>query len=151
MEITWEDTEILRQFEGCKLDAYPDPATGAEPITIGWGSTRYTDGSKVKMGDKLTQQQADDLMLEEAKKYWDRVKILVKVQITRNQLAALTSFAYNVGPANLASSTLLKMINNGDSKESIGPQFLRWNKAAGKEMLGLTRRRAAERDLFLKD
>lgn len=151
MEITWEDTKLIRQFEGCKLNAYPDPATGNLPITAGWGNTRKKDGSAFILGDKLTQAEADELLLEEAKVFWDKVKGLVKVEINRNQLQALTCFAYNVGLANLSSSTLLKLLNSGASKSDVGLQFLRWDKANGKVMAGLTRRRQAEKDLFEMD
>jgi len=148
-DMKWEDTELIRKFEGCVLKAYPDPATGAEPVTIGWGNTTYSNGSKVKMGDILTQETADKLLLEEASKFWNKVESLVSVEVSRNQLRALTSFAYNVGLGKLGGSTLLKLLNAGKPKEEVALQFLRWNKANGAVMKGLTRRREAERDLFL--
>lgn len=146
----WEDAAIIRAFEGCSLKAYPDPATGGKPITIGWGSTRYPNGKEILLCDSITQIDANMMLMHEATKTWNKVRSLVKVKITRNQLAALTSFAYNVGLGNLQSSTLLKMLNNGAAKEDVAAQFLRWNKANGKVMAGLTRRRASEKDLFLK-
>lgn len=136
--------DLIKRFEGCRLKAYPDPATGGEPWTIGWGHTKG-----VKRGDTCTQEQADAWLQEEATEFSIQVLKLVKVRITQNQLDALTSFAYNVGIGALAKSTLLRLLNEGKTQEA-ADQFSRWNKAAGKVMAGLSTRREAERRLFLE-
>jgi lysozyme len=137
--------DLIKSFEGCRLEAYPDPATGGDPWTVGYGST----GPKVVKGLKITQQQAEELLLEDLERFEKGVSNLVTVNISDNQFAALVSFSFNCGLANLKSSTLLKLVNAGKFEEA-ALQFERWNKAAGKVMTGLTRRRQAERDLFLR-
>ena len=133
---------LLKSFEGCKLTAYPDPGTGGEPWTIGWG---HTGG--VKRGDTCTQAQADAWLLQDLDRFEQAVERLVSVPLTQNQFDALTSFCYNVGAGALQQSTLLRKLNAGDYEGAQG-QFARWNRAGGKEMPGLTRRRAAEAELF---
>lgn len=133
---------LIKEFEGCKLKAYKCPA---DVWTIGYG---HTDG--VKEGDEITQQEADRLLASDVELFTSGVQRLVSSDISRNQLNALTSFAFNVGLGNLRHSTLLKLVNAEDFAGA-ADQFLRWNKAGGKVLPGLTRRREAERKLFLKD
>jgi lysozyme len=133
---------LIKQFEGFRTDAYPDPATGAAPWTIGYG---FTKG--VKRGDKITLADADARLKREYDEFEAGVKKLVKVPLSPNQLGALVCFAFNVGLGNLRDSTLLKLVNGGRFPEA-ALQFARWNKAAGKVMAGLTKRRAAEAALF---
>jgi lysozyme len=133
---------LIKEFEGCKLKAYKCPA---DVWTIGYG---HTDG--VKEGDEITQQEADRLLASDVELFTTGVQRLVSSDISRNQLGALVSFAYNVGLGNLRHSTLLRMVNAGDFVGAAN-QFLRWNKAGGKVLAGLTRRREAEKQLFLKD
>lgn len=137
---------LVQEFEGCKLEAYPDPGTGGEPWTIGWGST----GPDIGPGTVWTQEEADARFLDDLTKFGDGVDRLVRVPLTDNQFAALVSFAYNVGLGALAGSTLLRKLNAGDY-EGAADQFPRWNKGGGRVLPGLVRRRAAERDLFLSD
>lgn len=132
---------LVRQFEGCKLKAYVCPAG---VLTIGWGRT-----TKVKKGDACTQEQADKWLEEEYDAFEKKVRVLVKVPVSDNQLGALVSFAYNVGAGALATSTLLRKLNAGDYAGA-AEQFARWNKAGGKELAGLTKRRNAEAALFRK-
>lgn len=134
---------VMHYFESCKLQAYPDPATGGEPWTIGWGHT----GKDVVRGLKWTQAQADAAFIADLGKFERGVEKLVKVGINQGQFDALVSFAYNVGLANLESSTLLRLVN-ACQFDAAAVQFARWNKANGKVMKGLTRRRAAEACLF---
>lgn len=134
---------LIKEFEGCVLHAYPDPGTGDEPWTIGYG---HTGG--VRHGQCITQEQADTLLAQDYDHFEAKVKALVHVPLTDNQLGALVCFAFNVGAANLASSTLLKMVNAGKHAEAAA-QFARWNKAAGRVLAGLTKRRAAEAHLYL--
>ena len=133
---------LIEEFEGCVLHAYPDPATGAEPWTIGYG---HTHG--VRPGMTCTRAQAlawlrEDLAWAEA-----AVNRLVGVPLAQHQFDALVSFTFNLGQGALASSTLLRLLNARRYGE-VGPQFLRWNNGPNGPMPGLTRRRAAERTLF---
>lgn len=134
---------VMHYFESCKLEAYPDPATGGAPWTIGWGHT----GPEVKPGLKWTQGKADAVFLEDLKRFEAGVLDLIKYGVNQSQFDALVCFAYNCGAANLKSSTLLRLYNAGDIAGAQA-QFARWNKANGKVMRGLTRRRAAEAALF---
>lgn len=133
---------LIKQFEGCRLKAYLCPA--GIP-TVGWG---HTDG--VKEGDEITQQEADRLLASDVELFTIGVQRLVRSDINRNQLGALVSFSFNLGLGNLRHSTLLRMVNASDFIGAAN-QFPRWNKAGGKVLPGLVRRREAERQLFLKD
>lgn len=135
--------QIIKQFEGLKLFAYPDPATGGDPWTIGYGHT----GKEVKKGMYINSLQADDYLVKDLAKFADSINRLVKVKLTDNQYSALLSLVYNIGPVNFAGSTLLRLLNQGEYDEA-AKQFIRWNRAAGQVMAGLTRRREAETKLF---
>lgn len=140
---------IIRKFEGLRIKAYPDPATGGEPWTIGYGTTSSAGVGKVKKGMVITEVQAESMLVRSLENYEKAVlKALVKTP-TQHQFDALVSFAYNVGPLNMSRSSVVKYLNAGDVEKAAGA-FMLWNKAAGRVMPGLTRRRAAERDLFLK-
>jgi lysozyme len=131
--------DIIADFEGCKLKAYLCPANVP---TIGYGRT-----SNVKMGDTCTQEQADAWLQEELDHFGSGVVEMIKVEVNQNQFDALVSFAYNVGLGALKGSTLLRLLNEGKHGEC-GEQFLRWNKAGGTVLAGLTRRRQAEKAMF---
>ncbi len=137
---------LTEQFEGCKLTAYPDPATGGDPWTIGYGHT----GSEVHSGMTITQEQAENYLAEDVKKAEADVNAKVNVEITQNEFDALVDFAFNCGCGNLNNSTLLKKLNAGDY-EGAAHEFEKWDMAAGHHMAGLLRRREAEELLFLKD
>lgn len=134
---------LIKRWEGCRLDAYPDPGSGGDPWTIGWGST----GPGIRKGVTWTQQQADDRLMEDVSKFMNGVKKKVKVPASANELGAMTSLAYNIGLMAFAGSTLLRKYNAGD-KAGASAQFQNWNKAGGKVLKGLTRRRADERSVF---
>lgn len=140
--------DLIKSFEGLELKAYVDPATGNEPITIGYGTTIYPEGIKVKLRDVITQQRATECLTHDVNIFAGKVKKLVKSIVNDNQFGALTSFAYNVGTGNLSSSTLLKKVNKNPSDLTIKDEFMRWNKANKKVMAGLTRRREAESKLY---
>lgn len=143
--------DLVKSFEGFSAKPYPDPGTGAKPYTIGYGTTYYPDGRLVTMQDPaITEEQALEYLTYEVNEKAAAVEKMVKVQLNDNEFAALVSFAYNVGSGNLQGSTLLKMLNANADKTAVGDQFLRWNKANGNVMPGLTRRRQAERSLFLQ-
>lgn len=139
---------LIKKFEGCRLTAYPDPGTGSAPWTIGYGWTHPVDDKPVRPGMTIDQAIADRLLKTGLVSYENDVLKLVRVKLTQGQFDALVSFAYNVGSRALSTSTLLKKLNVGDIKGA-ADEFLRWNKAGGKVMPGLTNRRKAERDVFL--
>ncbi len=143
MRTSQKGFDLIKTFEGLRLQAYPDPATGADPWTIGYGATRG-----VTKGMAITVDQAERMLRNDVARFEPELERLLKVTVSQNQWDALMSFVYNLGAANLASSTLLKLLNKGDIAGAAA-QFPRWNKAAGREMAGLTKRRAAEQSLFL--
>ena len=136
--------DLIKLFEGCKLSAYLCPAKVA---TIGWGSIAYPDGSKVKLGDKVTQSEADAMLTHEVNKKAATVAKM-GLQINQNQFDALVCFAFNVGLGALQKSTLLKLAKINPNSPAIRNEFLKWNKGGGVVLRGLTRRRAAEADLY---
>ena len=138
--------KLLEQFEGLRLEAYLDSAGIA---TIGWGSIKYPNGNKVKLGDKITKAQAKKYKLHDLKEFESTVNTSVKVPLTQNQYDALVSLSYNIGSGAFKNSTLLKKLNSGDYKGA-AEQFLVWNKVNSKKVQGLVNRREAERNLFLK-
>jgi GH24 family phage-related lysozyme (muramidase) len=145
--------KLVQSFEGCekkagdgKFAAYPDPATGADPWTIGWGTT----GADVKKGVVWTQKQCDDRFADDLDDFAKKVAAAIGTAPTnQHQFDAMVSFAYNVGIGNLNKSTLLKKHKAKDYKGAAA-EFAKWNKANKKVMAGLTRRRAAEAALYSK-
>jgi lysozyme len=139
---------MIKAFEGFRGTPYK---CSAGVPTIGYGATFYPGGKKVTMTDAaITEEQAVELlanMLVSFEKYVDSYCVDT---ITQNQFDALVSFAYNLGPANLKSSTLLKKVNANPNDESIKLEFLKWVKAGGKTLKGLVRRREAESELYFK-
>lgn len=135
---------LLHHFEGCRLEAYPDPGTGGDPWTIGWGDT----GPDVVPGLVITQAEADRRFADRlAREFEPGVLAAVRVPLTQHQFDALVSLAYNIGLAALNRSTLLRKLNTGDYVGARA-QFGRWTRAGGRAMRGLQRRRAAEAAMF---
>lgn len=134
---------IIKKWEGLRLTAYPDPATGGAPWTIGYGQT----GPGIVKGTHWTQAQADAALVAEVVSRGKAVDACVTVPLTPGQKAAIVSLVYNIGLANFRKSTLLTLLNKG-SYSGAANQFPRWNRAAGRVMPGLTSRRAEERALF---
>jgi lysozyme len=135
--------DLIKSFEGCVLKAYPDPGTGGDPWTIGWGTTRG-----VKRGMTITQEEADLLLAEDVNGFASQVSRMVRVPLNQNQFDALVSFVYNVGAGAFGNSTLLRLLNEGEYEGAAG-QFGRWVHGGNGETLpGLVRRRAAEKALF---
>lgn len=140
--------QIIAQFEGLRLKAYKDPV--GIP-TIGFGTTRYPDGKKVQLGDVCSEKQANDWLDDYiVKKIFPVIMPALKADVSNNQFCAMISLAYNIGPSGLKRSPLFKRLNEGAPKLEVADLFLRHNKAGGKVLAGLTRRRKAERELFLK-
>lgn len=138
--------DIICSFEGKRLTAYDD---GVGVWTIGFGTTTYPNGLKVKKGDKCTLSQALEYLQHDLKSFEKTVNDSVKVPLSQNQFDALVSLTYNIGSGAFKNSTLLKKLNAKDYAGA-ADQFLRWNKGGGKVLKGLVRRRGAERALFLK-
>jgi len=138
---------IIAKFEGLRLKSYKDEGG---VWTIGYGSTKdpFT-GAKVTEGMAISQEMALAWLRQDVKTRMDAIKKLIKVPVNANQLAALTSLAYNIGLGAFQGSTLLKLLNQRAPVNQVADQFLRWNRIAGKVSAGLTNRRKLERDLFL--
>lgn len=132
--------DFIKSFEGLRLTAYRD-IVGV--LTIGYGHT----GSDVIEGMKITLDRANELFDEDVADFVTGVNALAKVK-TQGQFDALVSFAYNLGLRSLKKSTLLKKLNDGDIVGASN-EFQKWNRAGGKEVAGLTRRRLAEYVVFL--
>lgn len=137
---------LIKEFEGFRATAYICPAG---VVTVGYGTTRI-QGKAVQLGTTITTDEADMLLEEDLKSFEDAVNQNVREEISQNQFDALVAFVYNVGAGNFKKSTLLKKINAGEFNQA-ADEFLKWNKAGGKVLKGLTRRRTAERELFLRD
>ena len=136
---------LIQRFEGCKLTAYPDPGSGGEPWTIGWGTTRI-DGRAVRPGETITQARADALFKEQVAVYADQVSAAIgDAPTSQEQFDALVSFHYNTGA--ISTATLTKRHKAGDYAGAIA-EFPKWNKSKGRVMSGLTRRRAEEAALY---
>jgi len=148
MSISRKCVDLVKQFEGLSLKAYPDPATGGEPITIGYGSTRYANWDKVKLGEVITLQEAERLLTDDLERRFKAVSGWFPANISQNQIDALISFCYNVGIGAYEKSTLRKKVWANHNDLSIKNEFLKWNKAGGKIMKGLSRRREAEAQLY---
>jgi GH24 family phage-related lysozyme (muramidase) len=134
--------ELIKKFEGCRLEAYLCPAG---VWTIGYGHT----GPNVKAGLKITQLDAESLLLSDIERFARAVDTWIKVDLTNNQRCALISFTFNVGIGALQESTLRKRLNNGEDPVKVAMEELpRWNKGDGKILEGLVRRRRAEVELF---
>ncbi|MBP0017055.1 MAG: glycoside hydrolase family protein [Cyanobacteria bacterium SBLK] len=150
MSFSFNCIELIQKFEGCKLEAYLEPAG---VWTIGWGTTYYPDGRMVRQGDAITQEEADGFLYSECHKNARSVSDFVKVDVNQNQFDALVSFTYNIGVGALKDSTLLRKLNKGDY-EGAADEFKRWNKIVkdGQKVVspGLVNRRNAEAALFRK-
>lgn len=133
-------------FEGFSAKPY---LCSAKVPTIGYGNTYYLNGKKVTLLDKpITELQAFEMFKAIADKFADKVSKLVTAPIDQSQFNALVSLTYNIGPANFQKSTLLRKVNFNHNDPSIRAEFLKWNKAGGQVLKGLTIRRKAEADIY---
>lgn len=139
LKISQEGISLIKKFEGCELTAYQ---CSAGVWTIGYGHTKG-----IEEGMEITQQEAEDMLVEELHEYENYINDNVTAPLSQNQFDAMVSWVYNLGPANLKSSTLLKVLNAGKYDE-VPFQMKRWNKAGGVTLEGLIRRREAESLLF---
>lgn len=140
---------LIKQFEGCErlradglVEAYPDPATGGVPWTIGWGAT----GPEIGAGTVWTRAQCDARLERDLQRYAAEVaEAIGEAPTTQDQFDALVSFHYNTGA--IARATLTRKHVAGDHAGA-AREFARWNRAGGRVLRGLTRRRAAEAELY---
>jgi lysozyme len=147
---------LIHGFESCKLTAYKDPGPTGLPITIGWGSTTDENGKPISLGTSWTQERADARFRLDLAKFEQGVSLLLgDTPTAQGQFDALVSFAYNVGldidndttAEGLGDSSLLRKHKAGDHAGAAA-EFAKWNKAKGQVLRGLTRRRAAEAELY---
>lgn len=148
MQVSDAGIELIKSFEGFRANAYPDPKSGGDPWTVGYGTTKFPSGRPVKKGDYVTPAQAEMYLREDVKKFANSVDALVTVPLKQCQYDALVSFVYNLGATNFRNSTLLKKLNAKDYKGA-ADEFLRWVSPGSSVEAGLRRRRTAERSLFL--
>ena len=143
MKISEAGLSLIKSFEGCVLTAYLD-AVGI--WTVGYGHT----GPSVHRGLTITQKLAEDILAQDVRRFELGVLNNVKVNLNQNEFDALVSFSFNVGVNALKNSTLLRLLNDGADRSIVAAEFLRWNKGGDKVLEGLTRRRQAEKALFLQ-
>ena len=136
--------DLIKKFEGFRDKAYQ---CSAGVWTIGYGTTRYKGGRKVRKGDTCTKAQAEGYLKDDLEKFEKSVNKLVKVPLNQDQFDALVCWTYNLGATNLKSSTMLKVLNKG-LYHMVPDEMRKWNKAGGKVLKGLVRRRNAEATLF---
>ena len=153
IEMLQDGLELIKRWEGLELNAYPDPATNGLPITIGYGCTRYDDGSPINMGDRITQAQADVMLMNQAKK--DFLPSLQKIpywhEMSPRQKGALLSYAWNMGAGFVGDTANFATINRAlSTKEwtAVPEAFMLYVKGGGRVMLGLKRRRHSEACLW---
>ena len=145
MHVSPSGVDLICNFEGLRLKAYDD---GVGVWTIGFGTTKYPNGIRVKKGDTCTLDQAKAYMQNDLKSFEQTVNNTVKVPLNQNQFDALVSLAYNIGASAFSQSTLVKKLN-ANSISGAADQFDVWVNAGGKRMQGLVNRRAKEKALFL--
>lgn len=143
MKLSQRGIDLIKQFEGYSSKAYPDPATGGAPWTIGYGTT-----NGVKPGMVITAEKAEKMLRDDVAKFESGVSSLITAPTTQGQFDAMVSLAYNIGLGNFGKSTLLKK-HNARCYTCAADQFRVWNRANGKVMNGLTKRRAAERQVYM--
>ena len=145
-KLSQKGLELIKSFEGLSLKPY---VCAGGINTIGYGNTYYTNGKKVTLQDKpITKEQAEELLKHSLSTYEKAVDSFCRDDISQNQFDALVSFCYNVGTGALQKSTLIKKVNANSKDVTISDEFMKWNKANGRVLVGLTRRRQAESKLY---
>jgi lysozyme len=146
MKTSSNGIRLIQEFEGLRLTSY---LCSAGVPTIGYGATFYHDGTKVKLGQTITREQANQLLVDHLKQFEGSVTGLLNgVVLNQNQFDALVSFCYNLGAGNLAKSQLLRFIKANPNDPKIAAEFLKWNRAGGEVSTGLVRRRKKEAQLY---
>jgi lysozyme len=137
---------LIQEFEGLRLTSY---LCSASVPTIGYGATYYADGSKVKLGQTITKEQAVQLLKDHLKEFEGSViGLLNTTKVNQNQFDALVSFCFNLGAGNLAKSQLLRIVKANPNDTKIALEFAKWNRAGGEVSRGLVRRRKKEAELY---
>ena len=144
MKMTDNGIALIKRYEGFRGRAYKD-ITGI--WTIGYGHTSRAGPPRVTQGMKISRQQAEDILRRDVARFAGEIRPLIKVELNDDQFSALVSFAYNVGPAAFARSSVLKMVNAGRF-DAVPSRLALWVKAGGKTLNGLVQRRFAEAKLF---
>ena len=147
MKVNAEGYALIKRFEGCRLKAYRCPAN---VLTIGYGNTFYEDGTKVKDGDVITQQRAEELAKFIIDQFAVSIAPFIQKTLTENQFSACVSLAYNIGTGNFKKSSVFKKLNINPNDSTIADSFRLWNKGGGKVLKGLVNRREAEIQLYFK-
>jgi len=146
MKVSDNGLRLIQEFEGLRLTSY---LCQAGVPTIGYGATYYADGSKVKLGQTITLQQAKQLHKDHVKEFEQSViGLLNTTKVNQNQFDALVSFCYNLGAGNLAKSQLLRFVKANPNDPKIAAEFAKWNRAGGEVSRGLVRRRKKEAELY---
>jgi len=139
VKISQDGLKLIKKFEGCELKSYQD-SVGV--WTIGYGHTKG-----VEEGQEITQDEAEEMLASELDEYEGYINDMVECDLEQHQFDALVAWVYNLGPTNLRSSTMLKRLNSNDL-DDVPNQIKRWDKAGGKVLAGLVRRREAEALMF---
>ena len=145
MKTSKNGIDLIKKYEGCQLTAYLCPA---KVWTIGYGHTGLVANEKIRQGMKITTLMAETLLVIDLQKFEYAINTEVKTELTQNQFDALVSFVLNIGIGAFRQSTMLKLLNKGDTK-SAAEQFNRWIYCGGKKLAGLIKRRADEKKLFV--
>jgi lysozyme len=146
MRLDSKGYELIKTFEGLSLKPY---LCSAKVPTIGYGNSFYTNGVKVTMSDApITQEKANEMLKVIADSFALKVSKITPSGLTQNQFNALVSFAFNLGVQALTNSTLLRLVKINPNDGNIAKEFLRWNKAGGKVVDGLTKRRIKESSVY---
>lgn len=147
MKVNSEGYALIKRFEGCRLKAYKCPAN---VLTIGYGNTFYENGDKVKEGDVITQQRAEELAKFIIDQFAVSIAPFIQQPLSDNQFSACVSLAYNIGTGGFKKSSVFKKLNVNPNDATIADSFRLWNKGGGKVLKGLVTRREAEIQLYFK-
>lgn len=140
MKLNDQGIDLIKEFEGCQLDAYLDMV--GKP-TIGYGTT----GTDIHLGLHWTQEDCDKILLADLDHVQMQIKKVLDVDLTDNEFSALCSLVYNIGIGNFKSSTMLHCLNEREW-DLAAAEFSKWDHAGGREVPGLLKRRLAEKELF---
>jgi lysozyme len=147
MKVNAEGYALIKKFEGCRLKSYRCPSG---VWTIGFGNTFYENGMKVKEGDVITQQRAEELAKFIIDQFAVTIEPFIQKPLTDNQFSACVSLAYNIGTSGFKRSSVFKKLNINPNDPTIADSFRLWNKGGGKVLAGLVKRREAEIALYFK-
>lgn len=145
MKASQKGVDLIKSFEGLRLTSYLD---SVQVWTIGYGSTMYENGSKIKIGDIINQAAAERLLMWEVNNKSVPIENLI---VNQNQFDALVCFAYNLGVGALLKSTLLKKVKANPNDVTIRDEFMKWVNAGGKPLAGLVKRRKKEAELYFTE